>query len=125
MTQQTQITLDFSEPRMTAEEKLVWSVIDHHHGKETAVLGPRIAELTGLHYNTVRAVIAGLINHHGKLVASCSHGYYVPVLPEEIAEATRSLRHRAIMILLRASRLQKASLEEIFAQSVMEFPIAE
>lgn len=105
---------------MTAEERIVWSVIDHHHGKDQAVLGPAIAELTGLHYTEVRSIIAHLINDHGKLIASCGRGYYIPRTPEEITEATRSLRHRAIMILLRASRLQKQSIDEVYGQGKLE-----
>ena len=90
-------------------------------GKDNAVTGRMIAQRTGIEYDRVRAVISHLVNRHGRLIASCSGGYFIPVTEDEVREATRSLRHRGIMILYRASRLQRASIEEIFHQSVMEF----
>lgn len=68
----------------------------------------------------MRALISHLVTDHGKLIASCGRGFYVPQTPEEIVEATASLRHRGIMILVRASRLQQSSLEDVFGQAVME-----
>lgn len=106
---------------LTHEEQAVWNIIRYRRGKPDAVLGTVIAEITGIYYDRVRAIIADLINKHYLMIASNSKGYYVPVTPDEISEATRSLRHRAIMILVRASRLQKISLEEIFHQARMEF----
>jgi hypothetical protein len=118
-----QINIDFTTrnaPILTNEEHIVWSAIKHHLGKDTAVLGTTIAECAGIDYVTVRAIISHLVNFHGYLIASCSRGYYVPVTPEEIQEATKSLRHRGIMILLRAARLQKNSIEDVFGQAKLE-----
>ena len=105
---------------MTSEEHDISYIIGSHLGKDNAILGPVISEMTGHPYTEVRSIIAHLINDHGQLIASCQRGYYVPVTPEEISEATRSLRHRAIMILLRASRLQKISLDEVYGQGKLE-----
>lgn len=119
-----QIQIDFSDrraPLLTDEERRVWWAISSHTGKSEAILGQRVAELARVDYDTVRAIISHLVNHHGYLIASCGKGYYVPVSAEEIAEATRSLRHRAIMILYRAARLQQSSVEEVFGQAVFEF----
>ena len=99
----------------------MWEILRSHKGKDAAILGHTIAAMTGIKYDEVRAVIAHLVNEHQCLIASCGRGYYVPVTEEEIASATRSLRHRGIMILMRASRLQKSSLEDIFMQAKMEF----
>lgn len=120
MPEQNQIRLDFNGPLLTDEEQRVWQSVKERAGRDQAILGPRIAELARMDYDTVRAVIAHLVNDHGMLIASCSRGYYVPETPEEIVAATRSLRHRAIMILLRASRLQKTSLEAVFNQGRLE-----
>ena len=116
MPDQLQIGFDF-----TTEESLVLAAISSHRGRDKAVVGEILAALTGIDYKRVREVIAHLINHHGCLIASCPRGYFIPVTPAEISEATRSLRHRGIMILVRASKLQKASLEDIFNQARIEF----
>lgn len=115
--EQIQITFD----ELTHEEQKVWDVVRLYRGKENAIKGSKIAEWTGLEYDYIRSVIAHLINHHGYLIASCSKGYFIPQTSKEIFEATRSLRHRGIMILVRAAKLTKVSLEEIFRQGRMEF----
>jgi hypothetical protein len=113
--------LNFNGPDLTGEQQAVWECVWDRRGRGFEILGPAIAEMTGIEYTRVRAIIAHLINHHHKLIGSNAHGYYVPVTPDEIAEVTKSLRHRGIMILVRAARLQKTSLTEIFNQSYMEF----
>lgn len=116
-----QLTLDFQSQPLMPDEKAVWGCVKDRRGKGCEILGQSIATQTGIEYTTVRAIIAHLINHKYKLIGSNSKGYYIPATPEEIDEVTRSLRHRGIMILMRASRLQKTSLVEIFQQSCIEF----
>lgn len=116
MPDQLQIGFDF-----TAEESHVLTAISLHRGRSNAVIGDILAEFTGIEYKRLREVISHLINHYGCLIASCPRGYFIPLTPAEISEATRSLRHRGIMILVRASKLQKASIEAIFHQARMEF----
>ncbi len=111
-------TFDFD---LTDEESLVLQALGQHKGKGAAILGRDITITTNIEYDRLRAVISHLVNEHGYLIASNSKGYYVPVTAEEISEATRSLRHRGISILVRAARLQKTSVEDIFNQSRMEF----
>lgn len=118
-----QLPIDFSDRKakiLTVDELKVWSVLETRRGRDQAMLGPAIAETTGSDYDTVRAIVSHLVNHHGYLIASCSRGYYVPVTPEEVTAATRSLRHRGIMILMRAAKLQKSSIEEVFGQARLE-----
>ena len=117
MTNQIQMTFE----KLTFEEELVWEAIRPHRGKGYPILGPRISEITTIDYDRVRQTIAHLINSHGYLIASNSKGYYVPQTSEEIFEATKSLRHRGISILVRAAKLSKISLEDIFQQARMEF----
>lgn len=119
-----QIQIDFATrtaPLLTEEERRVWRVLEARRGKAAALLGPAIAELAGSDYDTVRAIVSHLVSFHGCLIASCSRGYFVPVTHEEIDAATRSLRHRGIMILMRAARLQKSSLEAVYHQATLEF----
>lgn len=119
-----QLSIDFSVPLMP-EEQAVWDCIKGCKGKGSEILGSTIASRTGIDYTTVRAIIAHLINHKHKLIGSNSKGYYVPCAHEEINEVTRSLRHRGIMILVRAAKLQNTSLTEIFNQSCLEWRLNE
>jgi len=117
-----QIEIDFE---LTKEERMVWEIVRQHRGRENAILGPVIAQMTGLKYDEVRHIISHLVNEHGCFIASCSRGYYIPVTAEESEQATKSLRHRGIMILMRAARLQKKSLEEVFGQGKLEYENAQ
>jgi hypothetical protein len=116
MTEQIEINFE-----LTKEEQMVWEIVSQHKGKENAILGSVIAQIIGIEYDRVREIISHLIRKHDCLIASYSRGYYIPVTAEEIAEATKSLRHRGISILLRAAKLQKISLEEVFHQGRLEF----
>ncbi len=121
MMDQTQMNFDrVDEINLTSDEARVWEILRHRRGKDACLLGPTIAERTGIQYTEVRSIISHLVNDHGKLIASCGRGYYIPQTPEEISQATRSLRHRGIMILLRASRLQKLSIDEVYGQGKLE-----
>ncbi len=113
--------LNLDGPPMTDEQSAIWGCIRDRRGKGNEILGTEIARMTGIDYTRVRAVIAELINHKGRNIGSNGRGYYVPVTPDEIGEATRSLRHRGIMILWRASKLTGNSLEEVFHQGRIEF----
>lgn len=105
---------------MTFEENRRWEILRVYRGKDNAVTGKQIAEWTELEYDFIRSVISHLVNDHHFLIASNSKGYYVPETAEEIFEATRSLRRRGISILVRAARLQRTSVEEVFHQGVLE-----
>ncbi|MBS3918085.1 MAG: hypothetical protein KG012_04270 [Deltaproteobacteria bacterium] len=106
---------------LTFEESRIWDAIRLYRGKDSAVTGRQIAEWTGLEYDFIRSVISHLVNDHNYLIASNSRGYFVPETAEEIFGATKSLRRRGISILVRAARLQRTSLEDIFNQAKMEF----
>jgi len=113
-----QITFNFE---LNREEQMIINILQTCKGKDKAILGANIASLTGISYDDVRQTISHLVNEHHCLIASYSKGYYVPVTAEEVDAATRSLRHRGISILVRAARLQKSSIEDIFNQAKLEF----
>lgn len=100
---------------------MIIDILQTCKGKDKATLGANIASLTGISYCDVRQTISHLVNEHHCLIASYSRGYYIPVTAAEVDAATRSLRHRGISILVRASRLQKISLEDIYQQAKLEF----
>jgi hypothetical protein len=110
-----QINFDFD---LSHEERMILSAL--RPGKRSAILGDGISRLTGIQYDDIRAIISRMVNK-GYLIASYSRGFYIPETESEITEATRSLRHRGIMILMRAARLQKTSVEKIFNQARIEF----
>ncbi len=90
-------------------------------GKGNAIKVPVLEGATGLQGVEVRETIRHLIMEHSVLIASCTHGFFIAETAEEITEATRSLRHRGIMILMRAAKLQRISVEEVFGQARIEF----
>src|SRR5574341_582036 len=117
MQDRTQIALDFSAPELTAEELLVWDVMRTRRGKAAAILGPEIEARTGIRYKQVQKIINTLRCHHQKLIGSGTFGYYIPETDQEVKDATYYLRHRAIMALVTASKIQRTSIEEIFHQA--------
>ena len=121
MSERDQITLDLSDPLMTREEQLVWDVLHSHLGKGSAILGPAIAERTGIGYKRVQKIVSDLVCHHRKLIGSGTMGYYIPQNPDEVKAAAHYLRHRAIVALHRASEMQRTSLEDVFHQAALEF----
>ncbi len=109
------------QEKLTEEEYRIWQQLSLYRGKGREVPGVLIAQVTGMEYTRIRSIIAHLINYHHKLIGSNGRGYFVPVTAEEITEVTKSLRHRGIMIPVRAARLQQTSLVEIFNQATLEF----
>ncbi|MEK6744272.1 MAG: hypothetical protein AABZ15_11700 [Nitrospirota bacterium] len=117
MSSSDQITLDLSEPQMTSEETAVWNVLRMCKGRELAILGPDIEDLTGIRYKQVQKVINGLRCHHMKLIGSGTFGYYLPQTREEMDAVTHYISHRAIMALHTISKLRKLSMDEVYGQA--------
>lgn len=115
-----QAAFDFNL-ELTAEEAAVYCLLPY--GRARALSARNLSERTGLSDVQVRQTIRSLIIERGILVASAVDdppGFFIAETPDEIITATRSLRHRGIMILVRAARLQKASLEMVFNQGRLE-----
>lgn len=106
---------------MTEDEERVWQVLSTCRGRDMAILGPEIEELTGIKYKQVQKVISGLVCHHGKLIGSGTFGYFIPVTREENEAAGYYVRHRAIVALYRESQRQKTSLDQVYGQAKIEF----
>lgn len=116
-----QMELSFDSIPMTADERAVWAAIASHRGRGKEILGTRLADQLNMEYTRVRQIISHLVRTHHKLIGSNANGYYVATTPEEIAEITRSLRRRGIMILVRAASIQKGAVTEVFRQGLIEF----
>ena len=115
-----QAAFDF-DLKLSDEERAVYSLLET--GRANAMSARDIAERTGLSDVQVRQTVRSLIMERGFLVASAVDdppGFFIAETPDEIITATRSLRHRGIMILVRAARLQKSSLEMVFNQGRLE-----
>ena len=113
-----QAAFDFN---MTDEEGAVYCLLQS--GRANALSARDLSERTGLSDKGIRQTIRSLIMERGILVASAVDdppGFFLAETPNEIITATRSLRHRGIMILVRAARLQKSSLELVFNQGKLE-----
>lgn len=106
---------------LTSEERHVLNLI--RTGRANAVLVRDLAVRTELSDVAVRQIVRRLIMERGILVASSvgdPPGYFIAETADEILAATKSLRHRGIMILMRAARLQKSSVELVFNQARLE-----
>lgn len=124
-----QLSIDFDRPAplavihgdaLTPEERLITRLLQNHRGKDAAVKAKTMEELFNMSNVAVRSTIRHLIEYHGLCIGSSGVGYFMADSPDEIDSVTRSLRHRGISILVRAAKLQKISIEEIFGQAKME-----
>lgn len=104
---------------MSEAEIAVLSLLQH--GRTNAIKERALVSATGLQGVFVREIIRSLIMNHSVPVASCAQGFFIAETEDEISSATKSLRHRGIMIIMRAAKLQKISVEEVFGQARMEF----
>lgn len=106
---------------LSDEERAVYGLL--RHGRARALSARDLSERTGLKDKEIRQTIRSLIMERGLLVASAVDdppGFFIAETSDEIITATKSLRHRGIMILVRAARLQKSSLELVFNQGRLE-----
>lgn len=107
---------------LSDEERAIYGLL--RRGRARAISSRDLSERTGLSDKGVRQTIRSLVMERGILLASAVDdppGFFIAETPDEIITATRSLRHRGIMILVRAARLQKSSLEMVFNQGRLEF----
>jgi hypothetical protein len=124
MTNPSQLKIDFSEPRMTAEERDVWNVLSMCRGRAMAILGPEIEALTGIGYKRIQKIINDLRCHHAKLIGSGTCGYYLPQTRKEFDDVCHYIEGRAVMALYTLSRIKQTSIEEIFDQMRLALPKA-
>jgi len=107
---------------LTREERRILGLLKK--GRSNAASVRDLAVRTGLGGVAVRQTVRRLIMERGILIASSvgdPPGYFIAETGDEILSATKSLRHRGIMILMRAARLQKSSVELVFNQARLEF----
>ncbi|MCE5265709.1 MAG: hypothetical protein LLG97_19545 [Deltaproteobacteria bacterium] len=115
-----QAAFDF-DLKLTDEERAVYGLL--RNGRARALSVRDLAERTGMGDVQIRQTVRSLIMERGLVIASAVDdppGFFLAETPDEIINATRSLRHRGIMILVRAARLQKSSLEMVFNQGRLE-----
>ena len=93
-------------------------------GRDNAISVKALEVETGMGGVEIRQTVRDLIMERGILIGSsvsAPPGYFIPETPDEAITATKSLRHRGIMILMRAARLQRSSVELVFNQARLEF----
>jgi hypothetical protein len=115
-----QAAFDF-DLKLTDEERAVYGLL--RQGRARALSARDLSLRTGQSDKQIRETVRSLIMERGIVVASAVDdppGFFIAETPEEVINATRSLRHRGIMILVRAARLQKSSLELVFNQGCLE-----
>jgi hypothetical protein len=117
MTDQIQIDFDGEAGELTREELHILRLLEP--GRKAARSVRYLASMVGVPETRLRELVRHLIDDHGACIGSRTGsppGYYVIEDPDEIEEVYRSLRHRGISILMRAARLKKTSLAEVFGQ---------
>ncbi len=102
------------------DEERICRLLEKHIGKDAAVKASVMEELFGMSNVEVRKVVRHLIDFHGMCIGSSGAGYFIARTPDEIATVTRSLRHRGISILVRAAKIQRSAVEEVFNQARLE-----
>ncbi len=106
---------------LTDEERQILTLL--RKGRANAITVRELSEETGLNEKIIRQTVRDLIMDRWILIGSAVHhpaGYFIPETADEAIAATKSIRHRGIMILMRAARLQRASLELVFNQARLE-----
>jgi biotin operon repressor len=117
-----QMQLSLLDARFSSEEAGIMKLL--RSGRNNAISVKALAAETGMGGVEIRQTIRDLIMEHGILIGSSvgdPPGYFIPETAEEAITATRSLRHRGIMILVRAAKLQRCSVELVFNQARLEF----
>lgn len=109
-------------PRMTAEERRVWSVLRGHKGQDHAITRARLAEATGLDDRRMRQVLAHLRKRHGRPIGSVSSppgGYYVIRQAREARSVLRQYWRRVLDQLETIQVLERKQLPELVGQLSM------
>ncbi len=116
-----QLALNFD---LTREEQVIVNCL--WPGRMRAVSASRISASTGINERRIRQVVRHLIDHHRLCIGSATDdpaGFFMLTDPGELADAIGALRHRGIMILVRAAKLSGNSIEEIFRQGRLELEV--
>ncbi len=118
MTEQTAI--DFEAAELTHEQRLVFAALEV--GRASAKTQAVLAIETGIKARRLREVIQHLIVRHDKMIGSASDrpaGYFLIENEEELEKVVKVLRHHAVMMLVRMSKLNGTAVEEIYAQEIL------
>ena len=103
----------YSRTPLTPVERAVWNHLSTHaRGRKSAVKKKRLVRVIGVHERAIREAVKSLIEHHAlPICSSPTHpaGYYVPVTPDEIAEACKVLHGGALSLLYREKCLKGVS----------------
>ena len=103
------------EPRplfIPADYRPVWRVLQDHVGKANAISQADLAAATELPPRQVRQIVRDLVvTCRRPICSSYGGGYYLTANDNEAQEAAEGLRAHALKMLIRASVLNKTSLE--------------
>ncbi|MEN6440515.1 MAG: hypothetical protein ABFD97_18225 [Syntrophobacter sp.] len=115
-----QSLLNFDSPLLLTDETAVLGCLGH--GRGAAVSSTEIERVTGLKPRRVQQIIRKLRLEGHNIGSSTTDpmGYYITDAQDENADMARKLRKRGIRVLMVAARFQKASLQMVFNQAVIE-----
>jgi len=115
------MTLRHSDISLTFEESLLLGFL--RQGRQNAQGVKFLASMMKTSEVDLRDRVRHLIMEHGVCIGSNTSknpGYYLITEEDEIDCVYQSLRRRGIKILMRAAKLRRISLEEVFGQGVLE-----
>ena len=114
-----QSILNFDSPHLPDEAAVLACL---GHGRESAVSSTIIEARTGLRPRRVQQIIRKLRleGHNIGSATTDPMGYFLTDAQDENADMARKLRARGIKVLMVAARFQKASLQMVFSQALLE-----
>ncbi len=115
-----QATIDFEAGELTHEERLVFAALEI--GRAGAKTQAVLASVTGIEARRLREVIQHLIVRHDKMIGSASGrpaGYFLIENEEELEKVLKVLKHHAVMMLVRMSKLNGTAVEKIYEQEIL------
>lgn len=113
-----QAAFNFSLP--LSDEAAVLSML--REGRQAATSSTEIERVTGLKPRRVQQIIRKLrlAGHNIGSATDAPMGYYLTNQQDENADMARKLRARGIKVLMVAARFQRASLQMVFSQALIE-----
>ena len=113
---------------MTQDERMVYSVLNFHRGRESAIGKANLSATTGIGERVMRKVIKRLIETHHVRIGSTPEapaGYFIIETAEEADQCSKRLYRQSLSMLKRMSVLRRMSADELCGQlkfDLMEKP---
>lgn len=107
--------------RLSAEEQLLWDVLQEHRGKDLAITNRELALQTGIQERVVRIALKALTEDHGKPIGSLPGlGVFVIDSRSELDEVLNFYKGHSLSLLRRMCVLKGSNARHICGQLELE-----